>query len=713
MKKSISFLICIAILLPLCACSGGKKSYELSPEKTSVTTDNGISVELGDYVLDSAEKLTIETRPVEENRDEGYQIESYDFSLGELTELDDYIIIRIPYDTGYVDEGSDPAKCVGAKYYNESTGEWEDLLYTVDETNSQLVIYTNHLSVYGAFYVKNEGKRSAYISNVFADLSNLSMDQATAALTEFVSNGGSSGEAVKMAGASVASSIFAGSGSTADAVTAANSVMNIATLGDPVFDSALGDKAFKALGDLGRAATIVKIGSAFFNDKLSKGEILGLYKDASDLMIDAVGGAALGVAMSGVWIFNQVVNEMFSEGMEIKLENIGMVYQHYNEEYSPRSLKQWRRIMIDLVEKNKGNQQEFQKQLDKEIDNFCNRFWNLSTDEQSLVAGDIQGVDYKRMSYPTSSEIETLTAQYKKQLYEDLYPVSVSVKNYMLQKTQSEYLKALESLKSFYNQRISFKISEDVKDGATPQYGGYTVRFAPLSESAVKSNWTGVLNSSASISTQFTLLGFILAGSPNQIELFKAGSDPETSTADLTVPFKLTAPSTEVKIGGAPSFDELVGAYEDGTITITDYFVSDSLKAELASSQGGSSSASSLEDISEGCDPTPLILSITEYVGVTREAPFTIVKTEENAGYMLMNENGSIDLSYDSSSGVLTMSYSKEGATVNGTLNCAYNADKTGVSILGSGKMSITYPESDFYLIVEFKGTKALTTGAA
>lgn len=146
--------------------SGNVKDLTLSPENTAVTTDDGITVDVGDFILDGEAELSVTKQPVEEHKEEGYQIESYDISLGDMHELDDFITIRIPYSTDFCEEGQDPDRCVGAKYKNEATGEWEDVLFEVDADANELVIYTDHLSIYGVFYVENEGC-ATHISRMF------------------------------------------------------------------------------------------------------------------------------------------------------------------------------------------------------------------------------------------------------------------------------------------------------------------------------------------------------------------------------------------------------------------------------------------------------------------------------------------------------------------------------------------------------------------
>lgn len=165
-SKIILLLLIVSMLLSACGGSGGggqstsqtpekgakaddsKKTF-LSPERTSAVS-NGVTIDVGDFVLDGEAELSVTKGQSEDHSEDGYKIDVYDIKLGDMHELGDYITIRIPYDTTYCKEGQDPAKCVGAKYKNEETGEWEDVLFEVDAEKQELVIYTDHLSYYGA-----------------------------------------------------------------------------------------------------------------------------------------------------------------------------------------------------------------------------------------------------------------------------------------------------------------------------------------------------------------------------------------------------------------------------------------------------------------------------------------------------------------------------------------------------------------------------------
>ena len=76
MKKTVSiFPVTVLLLTGLAGCGGGGGKSDaamLSPEVTGITLSNGVSIELGDYVLDNEAEFTVARQPVEENKDEGY-----------------------------------------------------------------------------------------------------------------------------------------------------------------------------------------------------------------------------------------------------------------------------------------------------------------------------------------------------------------------------------------------------------------------------------------------------------------------------------------------------------------------------------------------------------------------------------------------------------------------------------------------------------------
>ena len=244
-SKAILFLMVLSLLLSACGgrsidngptnspvwppgnSSGNNssaKSIILSPENTSAV-DNGVTIDVGDFVLDEEAELSVTKGQTEDHSEDGYKIDVYDIKLGDLHELGDYITIRIPYDTTYCKPGQDPAKCVGAKYKNDAVGEWEDVLFEVDAERQELVIYTDHLSIYGALYVEDEGRRNALVTDVLN--CPLSMDKTTT--MDFARRIAEGDASVKK---DLAEYVDEASGMFFDYADRLDNAINIATLGD-------------------------------------------------------------------------------------------------------------------------------------------------------------------------------------------------------------------------------------------------------------------------------------------------------------------------------------------------------------------------------------------------------------------------------------------------------------------------------------------------
>lgn len=357
-------------------------------------------------------------------------------------------------------------------------------------------------------------------------------------------------------------------------------ILNMASLGSPTFDTALADSAYKKLNKLGKVAAAVKIGAVMLSTEQTDADTLGLYKDTAMLALSYGESAAWGLAASGLFIFDYTITSLFEQGLAMKMDKIDEVYVYFNNEYiskdrqgfqwTARSLKDWRQVLIDIVEAN-PNEADAKAAIEAEIERYARVFWTLNSADMGVVVSEMKEKNSKSsvtIPTPTEAEIKTLVGAYKAQLYERLYPVTQSVSVYMQRKAEAAYLTALNEVESFFNQTITFNIVEDVPDGEKSQYDGYALRFAPLSENAVKESWSGKLGDGGGGSTKFTLLGYIQAGLPKELQLFKPGDDPESDEPEMSLSFKLSAPVTEVKLGGLP-LEELLGTYS-ATFTFED-----------------------------------------------------------------------------------------------------------------------------------------------
>ena len=709
----------------LTACGGGgggggsAKNTVLSPENTSAVS-NGITVDVGDFVMDGEAELSVSKGETEDHSEDGYKIDVYDISLGDMHELGDYITIRIPYDTTYCAEGQDPAKCVGAKYRNDETGEWEDVLFEVDAEKQELVIYTDHLSYYGALYVEDEGRRNALVTEVLN--SPLDMDRATA--LDFATRIAEGDAAVKE---DLSDYVEKASDMFFDYADRLDNAINVATLGGvdvpEWLDTSIPDTnqtLFSALGYIATTTNLLKIAAKDRRGEASDGEILNLIRDVSSKVttywageFTSLGAEALSVGMAGVLIIDKMLTAFAEEAQSTKMEDISYVYHHYNEGFSATwahkvmKPKDWREKVIQVLENNPEDPEVAVAALEAGFRKYASEFFDLTGDQMAEVASDVPNVTVKRIPNFTEAEKEQLIDEYVAHLKDATMPaVLMSAQNYMIRKAEEVELQAINAIKDYYNSSISITMSENLPKDAKSALAGYKFRFAPLNESASKKNWTGTWPESGTVKDTSTLIGFMTSGYPHTVEFFKPGDDPDSAKPEFVVPFKIAVPAITINVSAAPTFDELVGYYADGTVTITDLFVSDEFRAAMASTKGGGE-----DEI--GCDLSEMIPAIEAQKGVPNASPFTIEKTGENSGTLRIeddDEGAWFTLTYDPASGRAPAHYEgMEGIMFDGVFQAKYNADKTGVEISGDLETDLGMGAENMKLTLILKGSKALS----
>jgi len=516
------------------------KELKVSPESPSASAHR-VSIQFGKYALTGDEMLTIRQLPDKQDKENGVKVTAYDFALGDQSEFDDVITIAIPYDAKYAEAGAE-SECVGAKYYNQTTGEWEGVYYEVDAENRQVLIYTTHLSTYGVFQVKNENTRKAYITDVYAIAGLMNTGKSFEVIKELSEQGQPGNDAFE-AGFEAVNSV---TGNTGTALTAI-------TLGGQ-YEGALADALGKGSQHLGLALAAVQTCYDFtynFSDDQGKLSTLSnLVKNVANNAVGYFGSATLQVGFAAIAVFDVVLSEVQSDMMELKLENLGGVYQYYNDVEAPRSNQEWRTIFIKALKENADDPQKAQQQINQEIDSFCDRFWSLDYGKVKEIAG-VSGLKYSFDERQWTKDREVLTTQYREYLLNRLQAPMTSARNYLLsqamEQAQREFEKQLRALQVELNKTVKVQIIEQPEEDGDYQYEGYTVRFAPLSSNANTKNWSGKMPKGGEMNTSFTVIGHMQAGSPGRVELYKPGED----TPALTVPFKISYPTTTILLSSS------------------------------------------------------------------------------------------------------------------------------------------------------------------
>ena len=512
-SKAILFLMVLSLLLSACGgrsidngptnspvwppgnSSGNNssaKSIILSPENTSAV-DNGVTIDVGDFVLDEEAELSVTKGQTEDHSEDGYKIDVYDIKLGDLHELGDYITIRIPYDTTYCKPGQDPAKCVGAKYKNDAVGEWEDVLFEVDAERQELVIYTDHLSIYGALYVEDEGRRNALVTDVLN--CPLSMDKTTT--MDFARRIAEGDASVKK---DLAEYVDEASGMFFDYADRLDNAINIATLGDVPewLDTSIPDTnltLFSALGYIATTTNLLKVAKEEIRGGASKGEVLNLIRDVGSKVttywadaFTTVGSGALSVGMGGVLIIDKMLTTFAEEAHSTKMEDISYIYHHYNEGFSSASWahklmkpKDWREKVIQVLENNPKDPEIAIAALEAGFRKYASEFFDLTADQMYEVASDVPNVTVRNIPAFTEEEKNQLIDEYVAHLKDTTMPaVLQSAENYMIRKTEEVQMAAINEIKDYYNTKITITMQEDLPKDAKSALAGYKFRFAPL-----------------------------------------------------------------------------------------------------------------------------------------------------------------------------------------------------------------------------------------
>ena len=550
----------------------------VSSENLTADSKTGVKLELSPLLFDYPEdEVDVSIRPAgtetAENGD--WQATTYEISIGDTHDLDTWIDIRIPYDGKFCDPGEDPAKCVGAKYFNESTGEWEDVLFDVDAEAGEVVIHTDHLSKYGCFEVKNAGLRKAYISSIdseglYESLYGGHLDESAAALAEYAANGASSEKCFKL-GEVAMTDFFTDINNSFAKVNDAGTAMQLSDLFFFTEKYAkLNEGFWDKMGNVGFAFSAVNLGIEILKEEKTRDDILTIYKDAGMFALSAGANTALGIGLVGVSMIDRSITDFAKAAQGYKVERINNLYLYYNDKFPggrdygtshvARKTKEWRDIVAKAVADSEGDEKQFKQYLEDEIDSYARKFfkesdnvvWQLQTDFAEHFSGG-------RVGNITKDQEEELVKQYKQRMYQRLSSAILKEmqKDYQ-RRTEQLLLESMNAVKAELNRTITFDIHENMENKTDPSFRDFRIRFAELSpaaksEKAVKS-WTGKLSADGSIKTEATVIGYIMAGLPDRLNVYEPNADIDNDEPVTSAMFRFDYPTTEIVIDDKDNF---------------------------------------------------------------------------------------------------------------------------------------------------------------
>lgn len=716
------------------------ESLSAVAENPTVQSKTGVEVTLSPFLFDYTEDespVTISDLGTETADNGDWKQSVYDVDLGGQHALDAWIDIRIPYDASFLEPGEDAAQCVAARYFNEETGEWDDdVLYDVDTQAGCVVIHTDHCSKFASFTVRKAGMRSAYISSVTVDLEGLSqlvdLQKSAAAMSEYAENGGSYGQNCYQLGELAMQSFFEDvllqSANQGNDVV--GNVGNALQLSDVFFFTEKYAKAnetfWKRMSQVGLALGAINLGVEIMKPNKTDGEIMNIYKDAGLYALNVVGDTAMGTALVGVTLLDKSIQSFGEAARGYVAERMENCYLYYNEkanfgQHHARTSKEWRQIVADCVKASEGDEDSFRTMLENNIDEYARRFFALPEDTKYEIQSEFaEHFSGGRLGVLTKAEEEALISRYKERMYQRLSgAILKEMQNEYLRKIQAKLQKAMNEVKNELNQLATIELYEELKEDEKPAYAGYFFRFAPLSKDAEahKDSWTDKLDKDGKASVKVRVIAYILAGMPDRVDLYQTEKDLEENKLAFSVKVKFAYPKTEVPLIGEqyPTLEEIVGYYQDGMLTVEDFYIPQELLDAMKAAKENSESENG-----EGCD---INIDPNEVIGQSRSLPFTLEQSGPD-GAIMGFESGDEDgnfladrvIHYDDKTGVLllepfTMDSEGEQATVSMTLNCVY-ADEAHSGVRVSGQLIEEFggEYAGIRIVIGISGSKPLVS---
>ena len=556
-KKTLSLLLIFAFLvitLPSCNRSEPQptttqKTEASVPDENAIVgtlsnnifevSDNGVGIEISPVCLNNPAEVTITPRndlpPLEE-----ISITGYDFDIDTDEELAGVMWITLPYDKSQLDPNVDVSRQVGAAYFNESTQEWESVDFRIDEVHSNVIITTDHLSIFGAFVVGKEYTRAAYVQYT---IPSIAMRAATlSSQYEDIIR-----EAIEQNMTPGPSALVLGNAIVTDWLNITGAGLNMSSV---VYASDFIEKIIKLMTNLGLLSAIAQA-AVDYQSGNNTALYVNLIKNLTNFSVSKFGTSMMNLASVGVFCIDYSITQFANEALSGRKDIYDQAYRLYYEREAKRTAKDWYLILLPMAKAAKSPDELNQKVM-AEIDRYTKQFWEDETvvayyQDEAMKYGFTGGGGLNQ------AIMDELSRNHKIELLQGLLqPVFGQISRKLAAEQQTELRKVLDELAKQLNTLVTIQVFDSAYDQAEPKplkssYAGYIARIAPLAEEVKdKEKWQQVIDNEGKASLPFRILGHLMAGSPNKIEIV---SPDEPDNVLKTIEFIVTPPTVQVDIG--------------------------------------------------------------------------------------------------------------------------------------------------------------------
>ena len=544
-RKILSILLAAVMLMSLMAglsgCGSGNQAktpgtqksetFTVEDGQTALASEDGAAIDFG-CLLEAGEELTIQ-KVSPASIDSDVEIYAYDFKLSS-SQPEGVVELTIPYDDAGLGADEELLSVCG-KYLNEQSGQWEDVLYTVDAEANKVHILTDHLSTYSVFKVTNAGKRSEYISDVNVYAAYMTTKQAEQLLKTYAEQGVSWQEDVISAFLNANSSL---------PMFAETNIPTLVSLGG-AYDDMITEQFGNALTVLGIATSCTQFAyDAYSNGLTSKETSISGMKTVLNLGLNLASSQkylldSFQVAYVGVGVIDIALTDVMNFAIDTKYESTKNMYDaYYARPENKRRVKDWYDLFKKIYEENKSAPQTALDKMQSEIDNSVNKYWEVAaSDWDSWIDAYEKNGKLSKYPWPSESDRKKISSNYKAEIYDYLQVMFQSLSRDMYFDALTQREKEYTELAALLNRVYTLNFREDY-DTEKAKWANAYVKLAPLSDKTTAKEWTIRLDDEANGQMKFTLGAHETARFPMKVEFYKTEKDLEEGKVALSAKLK-------------------------------------------------------------------------------------------------------------------------------------------------------------------------------
>lgn len=573
------------------------------PREKEITADEeaGVAVELPPGSDSRAELKVTEIEAPKPLYDAEMKV--FDIDLEDFRSGSSFFDIRLPYgDLGLKGEAEGN---IGAAYYNPESEEWEPVLFRLDEAKQEVVIKSNHFSIYSCFNIENSGKRQAFVC--YVTTSGLSDDyfyddeRLSEVLETMVHYGKNEGKPDKAL-------IDKGLEYVDEASTYLGNLLTVGSLKAEIFQEyGLAydlEKVSKWLSDFTTVFGISVLTYHTWQNAMNDGlltteENQALATEAYKLLLSCATGAAVSTMGGVVLMFQPVVENALKGFQERVVRNEKNAYRRgyyiYYDEVNSRSAEDW----ADFLEKARDgalDNDRLQLRIEGEVKRYSEAVWREPDSVWLRCIGDAdlshRFGGYWRLASLSRTKLtdkikDEISQEYQKELMATMIPQAVTIVRerdyWRARKLMLDKLKVLEDYLNTEHYVSFYDEAFNEESGEASALAGAKVYIVKDSESGLRDDWMLTLDEQGRGKIRFRLIGWLQSDFPQHVKVFGKDDDPATAEPILETDFLLEETELKVPLRLGPELPKYPTLEE---ITFRDFWGFDFLCTRFMSRMG-------------------------------------------------------------------------------------------------------------------------------